>query len=301
MMGNRTHTSEIGSEQMEWLRQNLATVADKSAPLVIAMHASLFAPPNLNNISDIWLEDGQTFINLLSEFGFSNVHVLSGHTHYNFRACPPAYPWLMEHNIGTISAAWWISGVQGVPGVAGYAGNHLCRCGTPGGYGVYEMDGKDMKWYYKGVGHDRQYQFRAYDRNTINITAGRYAPNANVTFAALAPDLAGEFGTENNGNQVIINVWGYDPEWTVAVTEGSVSLPVTRATTRDPLFIISNDFIDLNRNSDPGAGAARNRSSFFRVTASSPTSTLNIRVTDRFGNVYTETMTRPKDLTYDMK
>jgi len=39
----------------------------------------------------------------------------------------------------------------------------------------------------------------------------------------------------------------------------------------------------------------------FRVTANSPTSTLNIKVTDRFGNVYTETMTRPKELTYDMK
>ena len=32
-----------------------------------------------------------------------------------------------------------------------------------------------------------------------------------------------------------------------------------------------------------------------RVQASTPTSTLEIRVTDRFGNVYTETMTRPKN------
>ena len=32
----------------------------------------------------------------------------------------------------------------------------------------------------------------------------------------------------------------------------------------------------------------------FKVTASSATSTLDIKVTDRFGNVYTESMKRPK-------
>jgi hypothetical protein len=37
----------------------------------------------------------------------------------------------------------------------------------------------------------------------------------------------------------------------------------------------------------------------FKVTASSANSTLDIKVTDRFGNVYTETMTRPKAFTTD--
>ena len=37
----------------------------------------------------------------------------------------------------------------------------------------------------------------------------------------------------------------------------------------------------------------------FKVTASSATSTLDIKVTDRFGNEYTETMTRPKAFTTD--
>ena len=39
----------------------------------------------------------------------------------------------------------------------------------------------------------------------------------------------------------------------------------------------------------------------FEVTASSATSTLDIRVTDRFGRVYTEQMIRPKALSTDMK
>ena len=36
---------------------------------------------------------------------------------------------------------------------------------------------------------------------------------------------------------------------------------------------------------------------FFRYNASSATSTIVITATDRFGNTYTETMTRPKDFT----
>ena len=35
----------------------------------------------------------------------------------------------------------------------------------------------------------------------------------------------------------------------------------------------------------------------FSVTASSENSTLEISVRDRFGNVYSESMTRPKELT----
>lgn len=38
----------------------------------------------------------------------------------------------------------------------------------------------------------------------------------------------------------------------------------------------------------------------FAVTASSASSTLEIRVTDRFGNTYTETMKRPKTFSTDL-
>ena len=38
----------------------------------------------------------------------------------------------------------------------------------------------------------------------------------------------------------------------------------------------------------------------FAVTASSATSTLEIRVTDRFGTPYTETMKRPKTFSTDL-
>jgi hypothetical protein len=39
----------------------------------------------------------------------------------------------------------------------------------------------------------------------------------------------------------------------------------------------------------------------FKVKASSASSTLEIKVTDRFGKTYSETMKRPKAFSYDMK
>ena len=49
-----------------------------------------------------------------------------------------------------------------------------------------------------------------------------------------------------------------------------------------------------NAKEDAGHPTSYN-SHMFKVTASAPDTTLEIKVTDRFGNVYTESMTRPKD------
>ena len=288
VLGNYSYTGAITADQIDWLKKDLAHVADKSATLVIAMHIHLFNPSNNAFI----LSNGQELINCLSEF--SNVHILTGHTHINNNIIPYMGRMLMEHNFAAICATWWTTGNTG------YAGNHICKDGSFGGYGVFEMNDKNVEWYYKSVGYDRNYQFRTYDRNTIHITAAQYAPNANTAFAARAPEFASIWGSQHSGNEVYINVWGYDPNWKIEVTEGTVSLPVTKVTAYDPLHIISYNFKRLNMNQEP-IDQTQSTSHFFRVTAGSPTSTLNIKVTDRFGNVYTETMMRPKELAYDMR
>jgi hypothetical protein len=44
-----------------------------------------------------------------------------------------------------------------------------------------------------------------------------------------------------------------------------------------------------------------NTAHMFKAAASSAVSTLEITVTDRFGNIYSETMTRPKEFTTSIK
>ncbi|MDR2147341.1 MAG: calcineurin-like phosphoesterase family protein [Tannerella sp.] len=292
VVGDRNFTDAVSANQIEWLKKDLAMIADKSTPIVVALHVPLYGRPNVNNSVTVNLVRGQELIGCFT--GFSNVNLLSGHTHINYTV--PASASLMEHNIAAVCATWWWTGRSG------YADNHICRDGSPGGYGVYEFDNTAIKWYYKGTGHDKNYQFRTYDLNTVHITAAKYAPNANATYAAKLPGFAGVYANANSGNEVLINVWGYEPQWKIEVRENSVPLSVTRMSGLDPLHIISYEAKRLNVNADPTSSFVTNTTTnLFKVTASSPNSTLEIKVTDRFGNVYSENMIRPKEFTYSMK
>ncbi len=287
VMGERNYNNLITTEQIEWLKKDLEKVSDKSAPLIIAFHIPAFSAPDVNNRASYRLANSQAFHNCLSEF--SDVHLVAGHSHTNSNYVHSDA--LMEHVTAAVCATWWWTGSTGM------SGNHICPDGSVGGYGVWEMDNKTAQWYYKSHGYDRDYQFRSYDLNRLEITAAKYAPKANATYAAKVPDYADAYATAGTDNEVLINVWGYDIGWTITVKEGETILPVTRVTAKDPLHIISYSMARLNKNAEPSSSfVSSNTSHFFKVKASSPVSTLTIQVTDRFGRTYSETMTRPKDL-----
>lgn len=100
----------------------------------------------------------------------------------------------------------------------------------------------------------------------------------------------------------MVNVWGYDPEWKVEMTENGKPLEVTRVVAKDPLHIISYEAKRLNVGATPTADFVSCATAhMFKGTASNATSTVEIKVTDRFGNTYSETMNRPKSLSCSMK
>ena len=98
-------------------------------------------------------------------------HIVSGHTHTTCNQ--PIAPGLYEHVTPALSGAWW----QG----------SLCTDGTPAGYGIYEVDGDRIEWYYKSTGHPADYQIKLYD--------GRECPQFEGYAAA--------------------NIWASDPAWRV--------------------------------------------------------------------------------------
>ena len=292
VVGARNYNNIITQDQIEWLKKDLEKVSDKSAPLIIALHIPVFSAPDVNNQSNYRLGNSEAFHNCLS--GFSDVHVVAGHSHTNSNYVHSEA--MMEHVTAAVCATWWWTGSNGM------AGNHICKDGSVGGYGVWEMDDKTVQWHYKSTGYDRSYQFRTYDLNSIEMTAAKYAPYANATYAAKVVDYADAYATAGTANEVLINVWGYDKDWTITVKEGGSILPVTRVSAKDPLHIISYTMARLNRNAEPSSSfVTSNTTHLFKVKASSPVSTLNIQVTDRFGHTYSETMTRPKNLTTNMR
>lgn len=293
---SRNYNSKIIADQIEWLKKDLATIADKSTPIILAMHCHLHTNPSLNNngqeTTTYRLDDSQLFINALNDF--TNVHLLTGHTHLNYNVEQDVTPNIMEHNTGAVCATWWWTGK---PEYA--AKNHICKDGTPGGYAIWEINNRDLKWTYKSMGQNINYQFRAYDLNQVHLTKATFAPAYTGT---AWNTYATEYANPNTNNEVLINVWNYDKSWTVEVTENGVSLPVTRVRVRDPLHIVSYSAQRLNVNAEPTEDFVTTLTAhMFKVKASSPTSTLEIKVTDRFGRIYREKMIRPKAFGYQMK
>lgn len=291
-VGNRDYRERISTEQLEWLKKDLATLVDKSTPIVIATHTPIYRNPSLdtseNQVDSFKLDNAPELMACLQDF--STVHVLTGHTHINYTV--EQAPNVMEHNTAAICATWWWTGRQG------YAGNHICKDGSPGGYGIWEVQGTEIQWQYKSIGFERDYQFRAYDLNTVHITAAEFAPKSSE--AELEP-FSGPFAQPNSNNEVLINVWGYDSQWQVEVTENGTALEVSRVKILDPLHIVSYEALRLNAGAQPtGSFVTTETAHMFKATAAAPDSTLEIRVTDRFGKVYTEQMVRPKAFSLDM-
>ena len=289
----------IMPDQMSWLQKDLAMVTDKSAPLVVCMHVPLHRRENIDaNGQQI---DDPTLITNASELidalsGFSNVRLLTGHAHINYDAKTGSN--IHEYNIGSVCATWWWTGAPG------YYNNHICRDGSPGGYGVFEWNGTDYNHYYKGIGHDRDYQMRTYDLNNVLISREEHCPNGNAQMVALIPTYAMGYDVANRNNEVMINVFNFGYDWKIEVTENGKKLDVKRIKSYDPLHIISFEMARLNKNKHNFADSSMRTcwtTHLFKVKASSATSILNITVTDEHGNVYTETMSRPKSFTYSMK
>ena len=79
--------------------------------------------------------------------------------------------------------------------------------GTPNGYGVYEVQGSELRWRYKSTGQPMDVQLRAYARG-----ADPAAPT-----------------------EIVANVWDWDPAWTVVWYEdGERRGAMTRRPGRDP-------------------------------------------------------------------
>ena len=276
---NRTYKDYVVQEQLDWLKKDLAFVST-STPLCLTMHAPLFTYLGASS-----LDDANALVNILKSY--DQVQFFTGHTHKMYNIDNSGTTHVFEHNAGAVCATWWWSANQ-TPGI------HIAQDGAPGGYSIVDVTGNTFKWKFKGTGRDINHQFRSYDRNQIALTAETWTPSASSANITSWNSYAKDWSATSTANYVYINVWNYDPSWKVEVTENGRALSVTRVTIKDPLHLIAYTAKRLNANKSNSFPTSDNNHTF-RVQASSPTSTLEIKVTDRFGNVYTESMTRPKN------
>ena len=281
--GSRTYEASVTDEQIEWLKKDLSYVSTET-PLVISMHAPLYTSYGVYNLGS----SSRKIADAVSQY--SEVHFLTGHTHKMYNTDRLSTSNIFEHNAGAVCATWWWSAAH-TPGV------HIGQDGAPGGYTIMDVDGTDFKWQYKGTGTPDTHQFRTYDRNQISITAEKYIPDAYASNKTRFNNYAEDWAAVSNSNEVYINVWNYDPSWKIEVTENGQPLEWTKVRIKDPLHLIAYTAPAMSSSTKdvtPTFPTNSDNAHMFKVQASGPNTTLEIKITDRFRNTYTETMTRPK-------
>ena len=193
---------------------------------------------------------------LLSQY--KNVYAWAGHTHqnyeYDYAKAPEKYAALK--NVKSIIAGRCNGQIT--------LNRELNTCGTPNGYMVAEVKGDKMEWYYKTVGHDRNYQMRVY---SPTVTKTEY---------------------------VKVNIWNYSADTWSAIEwweNGAKVADMEHAKGEaDPAYLeiyAEHQQQKLNKYSRAYSKPAKSPY-LYRVKPSAGVRSGEIRVTDQFGVTYTQ-------------
>ena len=275
------YAKNFTAEQLQWLRQDLSYV-DKSTPIFVTAHEPLARPSGLSWGEELNGADADLngFIGIFDGY---NVRFLSGHTHNTFfRRYTPTF---VEHNSGAICASWWWSGYIN-PGI------HIAQDGAPGGFTIWNISDTNCTHYYQAALQSPEYQFRAYDMNEVKATI-----TADLSEHSGYPKYYNHIQSYGD-NEILVNVWDYDEDWSVEISENGTPLEVSEVGVYDPLHIYAMTIPRLNKYNTTTFSTAKWRH-FFKATASAANTPVTVKVTDRYGNVFTEEMTRPKAFTMD--
>ena len=136
----------------------------------------------------------------------------------------------------------------------------VCIDGSPAGFKDMEINGSDISWKYIGCGHPEDYQMKVY------------------------------VDDEQHQGYVVANIWDYDPAWKVEYFEDGVKVcDMEQFKTQDPLAReLYKDPSSLKRTWVYAAPTEN----MFRAKHSAQAKTLEVRATDRFGRVYSQTISR---------
>ncbi len=239
----RRYIGYLTETQLKWLEKDLRYVPQGST-VVVALHIPTNTGDRRRNkrkedeMSNV-VNNRKALYDLLQPY---KVQIVSGHTHWN-------EVWeesnITEHNLGTVCGAWWSGSV--------------CGDGTPNGFGVFEVDGDHISWYYKATGYEKQHQIRLYQ------------PGAD----------------KERAEAVIANIWNHDWQWTVEWFEdGKAQGAMTPYTGYDPsaVALYLGDDLPLSRKwVEPTL-----TDHLFSALPSKGAKEIKVRAKDRFGNIYEE-------------
>lgn len=232
----------ITERQLSWLEQDLSFIKPGST-IVVSLHVptntGVARRTGRREEMDSVVSNRAQLYKILSAY---KVHFMSGHTHFN-------ETWenenMMEHNHGAVCAAWWAG--------------PICSDGTPGGYAVYEVNGSDIKWYYKSTGFLKKHQM----------------------------SLFGKGRSKDYPDEIIANIWNWDNKWKVEWLEDGMDMGLMQQRIAlDPLTVELYTGAELPKKHKWVEPTLADHLFFAKPSVNAKQ--IEVRVTDRFGNLYSE-------------
>ncbi|WP_440133273.1 calcineurin-like phosphoesterase C-terminal domain-containing protein [Chitinophaga sancti] len=241
----KNYIGYLTEHQLQWLDQDLAQVKPGSM-IVLSLHIPTYTGQarregKKDEPGGGTVANRKKLYKMLAPY---KVHIMSGHTHFNDN-------WeegdIMEHNHGTVCGAWWTG--------------PICSDGTPGGYGIYDVDGTDIKWVYKSTGLPKEKQLRIYEKGRV----------------------------QNAPDEISANVWNWDKKWKVEWLEDGVNKgEMERRVSFDPWAVelyLGPELPKKHKFVEPSL-----TDHMFFAKPSGTAKKITVRATDRFGNVYEESI-----------
>lgn len=279
--GDRNYNVNFTSEQLDWLEKDLKGISSDT-PLVVAMHCPFIRWKGISDtvVPRLEKESSDRFLNIVAPF--DEVHTISGHSHKQVVTRLPGEKTRVDHNIsGTCGAWWWTSA---------FGGKNLCPDGSPVGYEVFYSDGNNLKWRHETYEFEPGRQFWAWDMNEVRKYFSEYG-EYNV-FRKYFPKWTDY--SEVPANSIWVNIWAWDPEGKISITENGRELPVEMFLGENPVYNATYPVqrtVWLNQYSQNWEKPHRFR--LFRAVASTPDAPVEITWTDPFGNTTRQTLARP--------
>ena len=230
----------IDERTFQWLEQDLSYVPkDKLVFVVMHIPSSLQKKLRYNTLDQDETVNTAALYKLLEDY---NAHIISGHTHFNLNVC--FNDSLMEHNTAAVCGTWWRADIN--------------VDGTPRGYGVYEVDGNQVKWIYKSAGYPAEHQLHVYPAGS----------------------------SDEHPSDIIANVWNWDEQWKVEWYENGKRMgEMQRYKGYDPTAkAICSDKEKVKYEWISPVLTEH----LFHATPHNKNAKMEVKVTDRFGNVYTK-------------
>lgn len=237
----------LTAEQLAWLAADLAVV-ERGRTVVVALHIPVGSTRwqrtgERDEKRSETLNNKEALLRLLEPY---RAHIVSGHTHEMEHV---TFGTTEEHVLGTACGAWW--------------SGDICHDGTPNGFGLFDVDGSDLRWTYRSTGKPADFQMHL------------YPPGADPK----APD------------EIVANVWSWDPRWSVVwYANGERRGSMARRVGLDPRAVTEQTGSDLPPRRKWVEPTMTGH--LFYATPSPDAREIVVEATDPWGRKFTERLQR---------